>query len=82
VSGPSINVDETSSHDIIKEMIGDVTSQFVGELTNRTFGRYYQTFFKWLMRRFKRLFPAVRAIKDKPENEKNEDNEESETEDE
>lgn len=82
VSGPSINVDETSSHDIIKEMIGDVTGQFVGELTNRTFGRYYQTFFKWLMRRFKRLFPAVRAIKDKPENEKNEDNEESETEDE
>ena len=84
-SGPSINVDETSSHDIIKEMIGEVTGQFVGDLTNMKFGRYYQTFFKWLMRRFKRLFPAVRAIKDKPENEKNEDTGEkkgSETEDE
>lgn len=85
LSGPFINVDETSSHDIIKEMIGEVTGQFVGDLTNKKFGRYYQTFFKWLMRRFKRLFPAVRAIKDKPENEKNEDTgekEESETEDE
>ena len=73
VSSPSINVDETSSHDIIREMIGDVTGQFVGELTNSKFGRYYQIFFKWLLRRFRRLFPAVRAIKDKPENERNED---------
>ena len=88
VSGPSINVDETSSHDIIKEMIGDVTGQFVGNLTNRKFGRYYQTFFRWLMKRFKMLVPAVRAIKvikDKPENEKTEgtvEKRESETEDE
>ena len=85
VSGPSINVDETSSHDIIKEMIGDVTGQFVGELTNKKFGRYYQIFFKWLIRRFRRSFRAVHEIKDKPENEKNEDNgekKESETEDE
>lgn len=85
VSGPSINVDETASHDIIREMIGEVTGQFVGDLTSRKFGRYYQTFFRWLMTRFRRLFPAVRAIKDKPENEKNEDTgekKESETEDE
>lgn len=85
VSGPSINVDETASHDIIREMIGEVTGQFVGDLTSRKFGRYYQTFFRWLMARFRRLFPAVRAIKDKPENEKNEDTgekKESETEDE
>ena len=73
VSSPSINVDETSSHDIMKEMIGDVTGQFVVQLTNSKFGRYYQIFFKWLLRRFRRLFPAVRAIKDKPENERNED---------
>ena len=85
VSGPSINVDETSSHDIIREMIGEVTGQFVGDMTSRKFGRYYQTFFRWLMTRFRRLFPAVRTIKDKPENEKNEDTgekKESETEDE
>lgn len=81
VSGPSINVDETSSHDIIKEMIVDVTGPF--EKTK--FGRYYQIFFKWLIWRFRRLFPAVHAITDKPENERNEDTgekKESETEDE
>ena len=70
VSGPSINVDETSSHDIIKEMIGDVTGQVVGELTNSSFGRCYQIFFKWLMKRFVRLTRG--AMKDKPENERNE----------
>ena len=86
VSGPSINVDETSSRDIVNEMIGDVTGQFVDDLTTRKFGRYYQTFLRWLMLGlFKMLFSVVRAIKDKPENEKNEDTgeeEEIDTEDE
>ena len=69
----SIEMDETSSQGVVKEMIGDVTGQFVGELTNAKFGRYYQTFFNWLIRYVKKKFVQVPAIKEKPEKEKNED---------
>lgn len=66
----SIEMDETSSQGVVKEMIGDVTGQFVGELTNAKFGRYYQTFFNWLIRYVKKKFVQVPAIKEKPEKEK------------
>ena len=78
VSGPAINMDETSSQDLIKEMIGEVTGQFIGQLTNAKFGRRYQTFFGWLMRYFKKFFQTSRpALKDKPEVEEKENDDEN-----
>ena len=74
-STSSIEMDESSSQAVIKEMVGDITGKFIGELISPAFGHFYQTFFGWIIRYVKRLFqlspqkPRVAAIKDKPENE-------------
>ena len=58
VSGPSINVDETYSEELIKEMLGDVPGQFVDELAGDKFDRKYQTFFGRLTKYFKKSYPT------------------------
>ena len=54
VSGPSINVDETYSEELIKEMLGDVPGQFVDELAGDKLDRKYQTFFGRLTKYLKK----------------------------
>ncbi|CAH3130400.1 unnamed protein product [Pocillopora meandrina] len=58
VSGPSINVDETHSEELIKEMLGDVPGQFVDELAGDKFDRKYQTFFGRLTKYLKKSYPT------------------------
>ena len=54
VSGPSINVDETYSEELIKEILGDVPSQLVDVLAGDKFDRKYETFFGRLTKYFKK----------------------------
>ena len=58
VSGPSINVDETYSEELIKEMLGDVPVQLVDELAGDNFDRKYQTLFDRLTKYFKKSYPT------------------------
>ena len=71
----AIEMDESTSQDLIQEMFGDITSNLVGHLITPTFGRFYKRFFRWFLKFLKNSLSIaslgkarVAAIKDKPEN--------------
>ena len=73
--GTAIEMDESASQDLIQEMFGDMTSNLLGDLISPKFGRFYNKFFRWILRCLKNSFSLaslgkarVAAMKDKPEN--------------
>ena len=53
-SVPSIEMDEASSRDIVKEMVGDDTGNFMGSLISPAFEYVYQTFFGSIVKYLKK----------------------------
>ena len=53
-SVPSIEMDEETSQDVIIEMVGDDTENFMGNLISPAFGYFYQTFFGSIIRYLKK----------------------------
>lgn len=53
-SVPSIEMDEASSRDVVKEMVGDDTGNFMGSLVSPAFEYVYQTFFGSIVRYLKK----------------------------
>ena len=55
----AIEMDESTSQDLIQEMFGDTTSSLIGHLITSTFERFHKRFFKWFLK------ARVAAIKEK-----------------
>ena len=73
-SAPSIEMDESSSQDVLTAIVGDITKNLMGDRIGSTFGRFYQTFFRFVIRNLKRMLrshslekPLKDAIKEKGE---------------
>lgn len=77
--GTAIEMDETSSQEVIQEMVGGITGKLIGALFSSSFGRYSQTFLDWMLGNLKKIFDrllesrSIVAINDRPENEEHEE---------